>query len=65
MEALEARAERMTREGMEKMVLCEEDLAKTTKGDKRNVMLAAELRTNMTMTRNGLPDVCAWALDGI
>ena len=32
--ALEARAERMTRESMERMVLCEEDLAKTPKGDK-------------------------------
>ena len=51
MDALEAKAQRMTREGMEKMGLCEEDLAKTPKGDKREVMLAAELRANTTMTK--------------
>ncbi len=36
---------------MEKMVLCEEDLAKTPKGDNRKVMLAAELCANTTMTK--------------
>ena len=41
----------MTSEGMEKMVLCEADLAKTPKGDKRKVMLTAELRANTTMTK--------------
>ena len=50
-EALEARAERVNREGMEKMGLCEEDLAKTPKEDKRKIMLAAELRANTTMTK--------------
>ena len=51
MDALEAKAQRMTREGMEKMRLCEEDLAKMPKGDKREVMLAAELCVNTTMTK--------------
>ena len=51
MEALEAKAQRMTREGMEKMRLCEEDLAKTPKRDNRKVMLTAELRANTTMTK--------------
>ena len=44
-EALEAREERMTREGLEKMGLCEED------ADKRKVMLTAQLRSNTTMTK--------------
>ena len=35
----------------EKMVLCEEDWAKTPKRDNRKVMLAAELCANTTMTK--------------
>ena len=72
-ETLEAKAQRMTREGMEKMVLCEEDLAKTPKGDKRKVMLAAELRVNTTMTkewiatrlRMGTREYLNWLLERI
>ena len=72
-EALEARAERMTREGMEKVGLCEEDLAKTPKGDKRKVMLTAELRANTTMTkewiatrlRMGTREYLNWLLERI
>ena len=72
-DALEARAERMTREGMEKMGLCEEDLAKTPKGDKRKVMLAAKLRASTTMTkewiarrlRMGTRGYLSWLLERI
>ena len=50
-DALEAKAQQMTREGIEKMGLCEEDLAKPPKGDNREAMLTAELRANTTMTK--------------
>ena len=49
-EALEAKAERIIREGLAKAGLSEEDLERTPKGDQRKVKLAAELRTNTTMT---------------
>ena len=73
MDALEAKAQQMTREGMEKMVLCEEDLSKMPKGDKRKVMLTAELRANTTMTkewiatrlRMGTREYLNWLLERI
>jgi len=40
-------------------------VVKTPTGDKRKIMLAAELRTNTTMTKEWIPDVGAWALEGI
>ena len=48
-ETLEAKAQRMAREGLAKIGLSEEDLARTKKGDARKLEVAAELRSTTTM----------------
>jgi len=48
-EAIEAKAERLVREGLNKLGWAEEDLALARKGDERKVRLAVGLRSNTTM----------------
>ena len=49
-EVIQAKAERLAREGLRKVGLREEDLAQTAKGAERKVRVAKELRANTTMT---------------